>query len=499
MKPSINVVLHAHIPWVKRAGRWPFGEEWLFQAMLGTYIPLLDMLERLSSFRVRGAITLGITPVLIEMLRDRYLMGEFDTYLNSRLALLEGDLARFSDDDPLQKLAYGARSTILAFQERWSTTYERDLILPITSLAQRHEIEIVTSAATHAYLPMLESEAAVEAQIATGIATTVDAFGVTPAGIWLPECAYDPRLVPLLERFGLRYFFADERVLALDVAPSRPFRVPDSKLAYFLRDPLARGEVMDSDLGYPGTEWCREFYKRDSYSGMRYWRVTSRTATLDEKLPYDPDRALAAVDAQASDFAQKVALRGAGGQSPYLVLTFDAELFGHWWGEGIAWLEQALLKIQQEGVADFVLPSAYLDAHPASEAHTLPRCSWGVGADDRTWDNPKTSAYWETVRDAQHRFEDLARRYGPGAPFVAQAARELFLLQSSDWPFLLTMGDAGDYPAERISTHATRFAACAAAAAGAPFDPTVLSGAEHADTAFRNLKIDASARAADLA
>ncbi|MDP9018671.1 MAG: 1,4-alpha-glucan branching protein, partial [Candidatus Eremiobacteraeota bacterium] len=184
MKPRLNFVLHAHLPWVKRAGKWPFGEEWLFQAMLGSYLPLLDMLERLRANGISGAITLGITPVLIEMLRDPYLMDEFDTYLDSRIALLETDALRFEKAcAPLHQLATGAAAHIENVKKRWHEKYQRNLLAAFGTFSQAGDIEIISSAATHAYLPLLKSEPAIEAQLETGLAITQEAFGSRPGGV----------------------------------------------------------------------------------------------------------------------------------------------------------------------------------------------------------------------------------------------------------------------------------------------------------------------------
>ncbi|GAC1658968.1 MAG: 1,4-alpha-glucan branching protein [Vulcanimicrobiaceae bacterium] len=485
MKPAVNFVLHAHLPWVKGAGVWPFGEEWLYQGMLDTYVPLLDLLGRLRAANIRGAITLGITPVLIEMLRDPKLMAGFDGYLDSRVDLIDNDITSFAGDTVLQGLARAARANIQNVRKRWQSSYGRDLISAFRSFAQGGEIEIITSAATHAYLPLLDSQAQLETQILNGVALTTDAFGKAPAGIWLPECGFDPKIVPVLERRGLKFFYADERALrGLEAQADRAHRVASSNIAFFARHPLARGELMDTDLGYPGNTWYREFFKRHEASGMRYWRVTARHASLGQKEVYEPARALEQIRLHAAHFTRKIAAFGRDREDAYLTFTFDAELFGHWWAEGIWWLEETLVQLQHEQTAHFEFPTSYLRRHPDPPGVALPRSSWGKGGDDRVWSNARTLPYWESVQEAGREFEDLAGRFDPAAPLMQQAARELLLLQSSDWPFMISHGVTGTYPQERIDAHALRFRECALAVQNLPHDPAIIEVAVRDDSLF---------------
>ena len=499
MKPSVNFVLHAHLPWVKGAGVWPFGQEWLYQAMLDTYLPLLDLLKRLRVGCVSGAITLGITPVLIEMLRDPELIAGFDAYLDARIELLEQDIVSFGEfETELRQLAMGTRATIQNVRKHWHS-YDRDLIRAFRDFAQTGEIEIITSAATHAYLPLLDSPAQIEAQIANGIAATTEAFGKAPAGIWLPECAFDPSLIPVLQRHNLRYFYAGERAVdELSPDVDRAYRFPKSDVAFFVRHPLARGELMDTDLGYPGNTWYREFYKRHNASGVRYWRVTSRDASLGEKEPYEPARAFEQIRLHADDFAKKI-LALESSEQTYFTFTFDAELFGHWWSEGIYWLEETLVQLYLEETAGFELPTTYLNRQSEISELALPRSSWGVGGDDRIWSNPQTAEYWEKVHALGAEFEELAATVDPQTPLMRQAARELFLLQSSDWPFLITNRGAGRFPFERIETHAHRFDQCVRAVRSQPHDAAVIDEAMRDDSLLAHINTRAFTQAANLA
>ena len=386
----------------------------------------------------------------------------------------------------------GARAAIQNIRKRWQDSYDRDLIAAFRGFVASGEIEIITSAATHAYLPLLQSPAQIEAQVANGIAITTEAFGKPPTGIWLPECGFDPSIIPILERFGLRFFYADERSVAeLTSDVDRAFVFSKSAVSFFVRHPLARGELMDTDLGYPGNSWYREFYKRHPASGLRYWRVTSRDLPLESKEPYEPARALEQIRLHAADFARKIEGLGRDSEQAYLSFTFDAELFGHWWSEGILWLEETLVQLYLEESADFELPSSYLESRTAPQDLALPRSSWGLSGDDRAWWNSKTQPYWEQLYAVQEAFETLAATYDPALPLMQQAARELFLLQSSDWPFLITSGTAGEYPLARIELHARRFAQCARALGNEPHDDDIIEAAMRNDSLIRCVQMQA--------
>lgn len=484
------------MPWVKRSGRWPFGEEWLFQVILETYLPLLALLERLRAREIRQALTIGVTPVLIEMLRDVYLTHAFDEYLTSRIALLDADIAS-SHGEELRPLAVSARAEILSAREVWLNVYQRDLLAPLREAARRGEIEILTGAATHAYLPRLTAEASLEVQLRTGIATTESAFDVTVSGIWLPECGYSPHMLPVLERCGLKFFYTDARAIErFGAAPLGALAIPESSLAFYTRDPLVNDLVENASSGYPGGPSYREFHKRHERSGQRYWCVTDRTGELDGKRLYEPLRAYADALEDARSFAQAVSqrVRRWPGAHPYLTLTFDAELFGHWWSEGFAWLEETLVQAAADGLR-FCTPSLQLERNGAAGSFALGASSWGVGGDDRVWANTDTADLWVELQRMESQLAERVRSAGPQDSLSAVAARELLLAQSSDWPFQITNAGAAAYGRERFREHRRRFAAALGAGEGRAYDAVALAVAREADTCFAEIDLTPFARA----
>jgi len=141
--------------------------------------------------------------------------------------------------------------------------------------------------------------------------------------------------------------------------------------------------------------------------------------------------------------------------------NYDTELFGHWWFEGITWIKEVLRKLAASEVVDLTTASAYVAENPPEEVMVVPESSWGVGGTHWTWDNPETHWMWPLIHEAERRMERLVKRYpqAGGEALIAlnQAARELLLLESSDWPFLITTGQAKQYATERFHSHLSRF------------------------------------------
>jgi len=233
-------------------------------------------------------------------------------------------------------------------------------------------------------------------------------------------------------------------------------------------------QVWSGEWGYPGDGWYREFHKRDSVSGLQYWRVTDRQSRdLAAKELYEPGNVAARIEENSDHFVRTVTglLKEHSGQGfvPIIVAPYDMELFGHWWYEGITWIRRVLEKLGAAGV-EAVSPGAYLSENPPAQTIVLPESSWGAGGDHRIWLNPDTMWIWKEVRSAEHWMEDAAGRYGGRTdvgPLLQQAARELLLMESSDWEFLITTLQARDYAGGRFRDHLERFNALKAAITGA--------------------------------
>jgi 1,4-alpha-glucan branching enzyme len=496
---SFVLALHAHLPYVRKAGRWPFGEEWLYEAIAGTYLPLLGVFERLERDAVAARAAVGITPVLLEQLADPYLQEGFDAYAARVAAAADEDAGR-AETAGQSRRAQLARDYSTRYRALRADFAARggDLVAGFAGLAQRGRIEVLTSAATHAFLPLLATESLLRAELRIGVETTRARLGVDPVGIWLPECAYRPGMERYLEELGLRYFFVDAHAItganAISVTSQQawlragilerdddapgdlrpesetlhPHFVAGSRVIAFARSVDVSRQVWARNFGYPGDPAYREFHKRADTSGLHYWAVSGPSVDLGEKVEYDP--ALAAIRARehAEHFAALVETIAAdAGGGACIVAPYDAELFGHWWFEGPDWIEAVLRRLAERGVVDPVTPSASLATDPPREAVELPPTSWGEGGDFRVWSNPQVDWIWPEIHAAEHAMRDAARAHPVADPltrlYLNQAGRELLLLAASDWPFLMTTGQARDYAVARFQEHVARFRDCLAA------------------------------------
>lgn len=580
MGGAFTFVLHSHLPFVRGAGRWPHGEEWIHEAILGTYLPLLVALHDLRESGLRFRLVLGLTPILLEQLADPDIDRRFVEYADLQVGRAHADANRLAEEGHAQRalVACHYRERYRALRDAYLHRFGRDLCGAFAALARSGELEILTSAATHGYLPLLD-DASIEAQLAIGRSSTKQRLGLEPAGIWLPECAYRPGLETALERHGLTHFFIDRHLLGdrataranarVVTAPAarlsaardpdavrsggaseagrpagpsrpepgdpsgardrdaersgaarkadadrsggalariepepvpaagglRPYLVGGSRVAAIARHDAISGQVWASSYGYPGDAAYREFHKKDARTGLRYWRVTGSGVPLDGKAEYVLEDARARAALHAADFV--AAVRGALERTPadaLLVAAFDSELFGHWWYEGVDWLAAVLRGLVASHVP-MATAAEHLAAHPPRERAVLAEGSWGKGNDHSTWENEGT-AWMQDELAAMAAALAALRADPPDVPLRARAAlqavRELLLAQASDWPFLVTTGQAADYATERFRTHAMRFRrALDLARRGTPDDEPDLRGLERTDDPFPDASLAA--------
>ncbi len=542
----VLLVLHTHLPWVLGHGRWPHGEDWLYEAVAECYLPLLRVLDRLAADGVEAHVTIGITPVLAEMLAAPRFQEGFVKYCDERRDLAEEDRKAFQSSLDEHGMSLSAAwSTFYEDAKRdFLETYGGDLLRAFRRLQDAERIEIITSAATHGYLPLLGRSEAVEAQIAAGVATYRHHFGRAPRGIWLPECAYhpgqDPRrpkggtavparegLEEVLARHGLRFFFVDTHLVAggaplgsydelfegrLDASQPTTGLSPHDihglttksrhRIAVFARDPRSSVQVWSADYGYPGDGAYLEFHRKRGMGGLRYWRITDRNLPLEAKILYDPQAAAERVRAHAAHFAGLVRdtlreHRERTGRMGVVVAPFDTELFGHWWFEGPQWFEAVLRDLSHDMAA--VTASEQLAGSAPRTRIRLPEGSWGQGGHHWVWWNDATRSVWELVYRAENSFLEALeatrhRRDPVHSRILSQLARELFLLESSDWPFLITTGTAKDYAELRARSHFEAFErlremlARAFAEGIPPEDEAWLSEIERRDSLFPRIE-----------
>lgn len=452
------LVLHTHLPWLPHAGTWPVGEEWFHQAFTTSWRPVIRLAERLADEGRDAVFTLGITPVVAAMLDDPYLLAETHTWV-ANWQLRAQDLAGRREPH-LVELAhreFRAASECLAdIESRWL----RGGSAIIRPLVDSGIVELLSGPATHPFQPLL-SPRVQRFALATGLDDARLRFGRAPEGIWAPECGYSPGLEQNYASAGVRRFLVDGPTFHGDTAAAHP--VGDSDVIAFGRDLEVTYRVWSPRAGYPGDPSYRDFHTFDHASGFRPARVTGKHIPPQDKKPWDPDLAAAAIDRHADDFISVVrnrltALSERDSTPAMVVAAYDTELFGHWWHEGPQWLDAILRRLPDAGVRVTTLSGA-IEAGHVREPRDLPASSWGSGKDWRVWDGEQVA---DLVADAR-RVQDVlvstvdAHRSSARDAALDQLAREALLVLSSDWAFMVTKDSAAHYARRRAAEHSARF------------------------------------------
>ncbi|PRR74857.1 1,4-alpha-glucan branching protein domain-containing protein [Neomoorella humiferrea] len=480
----LALFLHAHLPYLP-AGKRGTGleEKWLYEALTESYLPLLLKWETLAGEGVDFSLTLSLSPTLIAMLGEKERQERYALYLEGLKELALKELERTAGDPHFQPLAefyYQRLQEVAAAFNK----YGGDLLTPLKRLRDRGHLEIVTTCATHGYLPLMLTREARYAQIKIALDFFAAHMGWTPGGFWLPECGYAPGLEKLLARAGIKYFIvaAHGMVNAVPEPPAAVYApVKVGGVACFGRDWETSHQVWSRTEGYPGDPVYREFYRDIGYdldfhylapyliggvrgdTGFKYYRITGRT---EVKEPYDYRAARTRAAEHARDFMAKrerqvLAWAGAAGGAPIVVAPYDAELFGHWWFEGPDWLEDVLRLAAAGGTMRLTTLAAYLENHPPVQEIKMGPSSWGEGGYNRVWLNELNDWIYPPLHRAEKAMVAMASNPPPrdalGERALRQAARELLLAQSSDWPFILTNRTVVDYARRRLKTHLANF------------------------------------------
>ena len=489
-KGYVSFILHAHLPFIHHPESEDYLEEqWLYEAISETYIPLLLNFTKLVEEKVDFRITMSLTPPLLSMLDNKLLQERYIKYLNTHIELAEKELERTKYDNRLNELAkyyYNRYSNDLHV---FKDVYNCNLIQGFKHFQDIGVLEIITCGATHGYFPILYvTEQTVKAQIAVGVQTYEKYFGKKPRGIWLPECGYVPEADKYLKEFGIEYVITESHgILYADPTPVygtfAPIVSPEGVVA-FGRDIETSKQVWSSINGYPGDFNYREFYRDIGYeadyeyikpyiasngvrvhTGIKYYRITSKD---DNKDYYNPRWAMDSAEKQAGHFfdcrvKQIDNLSASMDTAPLIVCPYDAELYGHWWYEGPYWLYILFKKIYYDnGNFKLITPGEYIDKYPNIQMCTPCRSSWGARGYSEVWLNPTNDYAHRHLHKAGNRMVELANLYPNEGNTLKrkalnQCARELLLAQSSDWLFIITNGTMVDYAKKRIKDHIGRF------------------------------------------
>jgi 1,4-alpha-glucan branching enzyme len=493
------LTLHSHLPWVLHHGRWPHGSDWICEAALDSYLPLVAMLEALELEEVPPPLTLGITPILAAQFAHPSFREELDIYFAHRLKTIgeAPESLRQTGDAHLVPLVAYWKQHVEMLQATWERI-GKDLIGAFRRHALAGRIELISSAATHGFLPLLSRDESIRFQLLVGRSEHARHFGELPRGCWVPECAYRPRgpWQPLpsaprkpvrsgiedhLRYAGFGYFFVDAHVVdagqTYDLYSGRTQRRPekDAKRSPYsgyrvgnatrgrpihvlVRDPKTTEQVWSRHGGYPGDGAYLEFHKIRHPGGLKLWRVTGADADLGDKGPYLPVDAVAAATRHAAHFQTLLhdIEVNARAKDSAIVAPFDTELFGHWWYEGMDFLKFLYEDLAAHPDVQPATAGSALLASPPETSLRMSSGSWGRDGDFSMWLNPETEWTWRRLWLLEERFWNAvpaAITRWDARPILEQAARELLLAQSSDWQFIISTGAAGDYAIKRFVEH----------------------------------------------
>ncbi|EWM16231.1 glycosyl hydrolase, family 57 [Kutzneria sp. 744] len=292
------LVVHSHLPWLAHHGSWPVGEEWLYQAWAHSYLPVVDLLERYAAQGKRDVLTLGVTPVLAAQLDDPHCLRAFHDWLGNWQ--LRADFAATRWKDPLLKDLAAAehRASAKALND-FETKWRHGFSPVLRGLVDNGVIELLGGPATHPFQPLLDPRIRRFA-LETGLADTEHRIGRRPEGIWAPECGYSPGMEEGYAAAGVQRFLVDGPALHGDTSAART--VGDSDVVCFGRDLEVTYRVWSPKAGYPGDAVYRDFHTYDHPSGLKPSRVTGKNVPPDQKRPYEPELAAAAVQRHAADF-----------------------------------------------------------------------------------------------------------------------------------------------------------------------------------------------------
>jgi len=511
-----SLILHAHLPFVRHPEYPEFLEEdWLYEAITEVYLPLIFIFQNLHEAGAKPRLAMNVSPPLCEMLADKLLETRYTEHLEQLVELANKELHRTKTEaqefvDVVQMYV----DNLTASLDLWNNRYKRNLINAFRELQEEGVLEIITCGATHGFLPLISTQEARRAQIEVAVNNYKKHFSRSPRGIWLPECAYEPGIEDLLKDAGIEYFISDTHaILYGDPRPRYGVHAPvvcPNGTAVFARDVETSQQVWSAEVGYPGSDVYREFYRdigwdlpldylkpylhsdgERKHLGLKYHRITGRDVPQQNKLPYIPALAREKAAENAMHFIgerikQARILRDTfDGHPPLVVSPYDAELYGHWWYEGPQFIDFFFRKLHwdQDDIAA-ITPGDFLDSGIPIQIQQPTASSWGENGYYKVWLNDRNSWMYPYQHDAERRMTELANKFAvqssefrvqssesenssnsePGTlnselvtRLLNQLARELLLAQSSDWAFQIYQGTTVEYSSRRFQSHIQRF------------------------------------------
>ncbi len=488
-KGFVGLTLHAHLPFVRHPEYPRFLEEdWLFEAVSETYLPLLRVFNKLRREGVSYQVSISLSPTLCSMLADPLLQQRYVDHVSMMIELGDKELERTKETPKIHKLAHMYRELYKQNLSDFTGVYRGNILQGFRSLEDSGHLTLITTSATHAFLPLYkETPIAVKAQIELAMMSHVAHFRRKPKGFWLPECGYYPGLEKYLAHNNIEYFYGATHSVSLsEDKTKRGVYAPVScknGVNLFARDYGIGQLVWSEDHGYPVDGSYRDFY-RDigydldldyirpfihepdvrSFTGYKYWAVTDHENP--QKDVYEQESAMVRVSEHADNFIYMLKKKSGKigkiiDREPYFTIPFDAELFGHWWFEGVQWLEQVLRGLAEDTELETLSPERYLKRYPKNEVIRPALSSWGNRGYSSVWVDGSNDWIYRHVHRSINRMIELADRFPDQTSlkerFLQHAAREVLMSMASDWPFIISNGTSVNYAERRMKEHIHNF------------------------------------------
>ncbi len=525
-KGYLALVLHAHLPFIRHPEHESFLEEnWLFEAITDTYIPLINVFDGLIADGVDFHITVSLSPTLMAMLRDELLISRYLRHLDKLTTLAQMEVERTRSDKRLNELAVMYLERFRNAKSVFSDKYNYDLLSAFKKFQDLGKVEVITCCATHGFLPLMDHcRPAVRAQVEVAVKEYKNVFNTIPKGMWLPECAYHPGHDEILKEFGIGYFFVETHGVLFG-SPRPKFGVHSPYLcksgaAVFARDMDSSKAVWSSKEGYPGDYHYREYYRDIGFdleydyvkpfingdgtrinTGIKYHRITGDAEYKDL---YNRSEALSIAADHAGNFMfnrekQVEHIAGMMDRKPIIVSPYDAELFGHWWFEGPEWLGYLFRKMHfdQDNIKS-ITPGDFLKLYDKFPVMEPSASTWGYKGYNEVWlDGCNDWIYKHLHKIAELMVED-AKDYTSPTPAerraLNQMAREILLAQSSDWAFIIKTGTFVEYAIKRTKDHIGRFLAIHNQLREGKLDMKMIEEAERKFSVFKDIDYGVYAR-----
>ncbi|WP_067139068.1 glycoside hydrolase family 57 protein [Oceanivirga salmonicida] len=486
MKGYFSLVLHTHLPYVRHPEYEEFLEEdWLYEAITETYIPLLRMFSNLKNDNIDFNLTMSMSGTLANMLNDELLMERYLKHLDKMITFCISELDRTKEQHDIHEVAKHNYNFYNSARE-FFLNHDKNLIKEFKKYQDLGHLEIIPVTATHGMLPVMKDlPEAANAQVLQAKKDYIKNFGVEPKGIWLAECAYYPNQDKYLADNGIKYFLIDAHgILHANPRPEYGVFAPcytENGVAAFARDLESSEQVWSSEIGYPGDVVYREFHKDAGYeldydyvkpflhndgvrrnTGIKYHAITNKKG--DYKMIYNPEKAIQKAKEHAYNFVHNRSLQIAHlsrmmkYRKPIIVSPYDAELYGHWWYEGPIFLEHMFRAMAKSNFKS-ITPSKYLEKYPLNQIVDISMSSWGANGYYDVWVDGSNDYIYRHLHKAAEKMIEIAKRDPKNDieyRMFNQMARELMIAQTSCWPFIMYTGTMVGYAQKKISDHVNR-------------------------------------------